>query len=38
MQDLLARLRDVQFVRYILASVGALAVDMACFLLLEAIE
>ena len=36
MQDLLARLRDVQFVRYILASVGALAVDMACFLLLLA--
>lgn len=30
--DLLIRLRDVRFIRYVLASVGALAVDMGCFL------
>lgn len=36
MQAAFARLRDIRFVRYILASVGALAVDMGCFLLLLA--
>ena len=36
MQAVFARLRDIRFVRYILASVGALAVDMGCFLLLLA--
>ena len=30
----LARLRDIRFLRYLIASVGALAVDMGCFLLL----
>ena len=30
------RLRDVRFIRYVLASVGALAVDMGCFLALLA--
>ncbi|MXO96814.1 GtrA family protein [Erythrobacter aquimaris] len=34
--ELLARLRDVRLVRYGLASIGALAIDMACFLLLLA--
>lgn len=33
MLDLILRLRDVQFVRYFIASVGALAVDMGSFLL-----
>ncbi len=28
------RLKDVRFIRYVLASVGALAVDMGCFLVL----
>lgn len=32
--DILTRLRDVRLVRYILASVGALAIDMGCFLAL----
>jgi putative flippase GtrA len=32
--ELLTRLRDVRFVRYMLASVGALAVDMGSFLAL----
>lgn len=32
--DLLIRLRDLRFIRYVLASVGALAVDMGCFLAL----
>lgn len=36
MAALLARLRDIRFVRYILASVAALAVDMGCFLALLA--
>jgi len=36
MPALLMRLRDVRFVRYVLASVGALAVDMGCFLALLA--
>ena len=31
---LLSRLRDIRFVRYLLASVGALAVDMGAFLAL----
>ena len=31
---MLAKLRDIRFVRYVLASVGALAVDMGCFLAL----
>ncbi|AOL24959.1 Putative flippase, transmembrane translocase of bactoprenol-linked glucose [Erythrobacter litoralis] len=34
--SLLARLRDVRFVRYLVASVGALAVDMGAFLALLA--
>ncbi len=34
MQDLFARLRNVHFVRYFIASIGALAVDMGSFLLL----
>jgi putative flippase GtrA len=34
MPALLARLGDVRLVRYLLASVGALAVDMGCFLAL----
>lgn len=33
---LLTRLRDLRFIRYVLASVGALAVDMGCFLALLA--
>ncbi|WP_247712804.1 GtrA family protein [Qipengyuania intermedia] len=37
MIGLLARLRDVRLIRYGLASVGALAVDMGSFLLLLAI-
>lgn len=37
MVAMLARLRDVRLVRYLLASVGALAVDMACFLALLAV-
>lgn len=32
--DLATRLRDIRFVRYVLASVGALAVDMGAFLAL----
>ena len=34
MTALLARLRDIRFLRYILASVGALAVDVGTFLAL----
>ncbi len=34
MSALLLRLRDIRFIRYVLASVGALAVDMGCFLAL----
>jgi putative flippase GtrA len=34
MSAILIRLRDVRFIRYVLASVGALAVDMGCFLAL----
>ena len=34
MLDLVARVRDVRFLRYLLASVGALAVDMGSFLAL----
>ncbi len=34
MSAILIRLRDIRFIRYVLASVGALAVDMACFLAL----
>lgn len=34
LSELLLRLRDVRFIRYVLASVGALAVDMGCFLAL----
>ena len=36
MTNLLIKLRDVRFIRYVLASVGALAVDVACFLALLA--
>ena len=32
--QMLMRLRDIRFIRYVLASVGALAVDMGCFLAL----
>jgi putative flippase GtrA len=35
--ELAARLRDVRFMRYLLASVGALAVDMGSFLALLAL-
>lgn len=34
MTDLLLRMRDIRLLRYLLASVGALAVDVGCFLLL----
>lgn len=34
---LIARLRDIRFVRYVLASVGALAVDVGTFLALLAV-
>lgn len=34
MASLLLRLKDVRFIRYVLASVGALAVDMGLFLAL----
>ncbi|HEY7806618.1 MAG TPA: GtrA family protein [Croceibacterium sp.] len=37
MLDLVARVRDVRFLRYLLASVGALAVDMGSFLALLAL-
>lgn len=37
MVAMLVRLRDVRLIRYLLASVGALAVDMACFLALLAV-
>jgi putative flippase GtrA len=37
MAELVSRLRDVRFLRYLLASVGALAVDMGSFLALLAI-
>lgn len=37
MPALLARLRDIRFLRYLLASLGALGVDMGCFLALLAI-
>ncbi|MCL6250227.1 GtrA family protein [Altererythrobacter sp. KTW20L] len=36
MPAMFLRLRDVRFIRYVLASVGALAVDMGCFLALLA--
>ncbi len=36
MTALIDRLRDVRLLRYLLASVGALAVDLGCFLLLLA--
>lgn len=36
MAALLSRLGDVRLIRYLLASVGALAVDMGCFLALLA--
>lgn len=35
--SILARLRDVRFVRYVLASVGALAVDVGSFLALMSV-
>lgn len=34
MTAILARLVDLRFLRYLIASIGALAVDMGCFLLL----
>ena len=34
----LARLRDIRLLRYLLASTGALAVDIACFLALLALS
>jgi len=37
MAELVSRLRDVRFLRYLLASVGALAVDMGSFLALLAL-
>ena len=37
MSTLLAKLRDIRFLRYILASVGSLAVDVASFLALMAL-
>lgn len=37
MVAILARLGDVRLVRYLMASVGALAVDMGCFLALLAL-
>jgi putative flippase GtrA len=37
MSEILARLRDVRLLRYLLASVGALAVDMGSFLALLAL-
>jgi len=37
MVAMLTRLRDVRLIRYLLASVGALAVDIACFLALLAL-
>ena len=37
MSTLLAKLRDIRFLRYILASVGSLAVDVAGFLALMAL-
>jgi putative flippase GtrA len=37
MIELVTRLRDVRFLRYLLASVGALAVDMGSFLALLAL-
>lgn len=37
MTELLAKLRDVRFARYLLASVGALAVDVGTFLALLAL-
>ena len=36
MTNLLIKLRDARFIRYVLASVGALAVDVGCFLALLA--
>lgn len=36
MTDILVKLRDIRLLRYLLASVGALAVDIGCFLLLLA--
>lgn len=36
MTDLFFKLRDIRLLRYLLASVGALAVDVGCFLLLLA--
>ncbi len=37
MSALILRLKDARFIRYVLASVGALAVDMGCFLALLAL-
>lgn len=37
MTDLLAKLRDIRLLRYLLASVGALSVDMGSFLALLAV-
>lgn len=37
MVAMLTRLRDVRLIRYLLASIGALAVDIACFLALLAL-
>ncbi len=37
MSDLVTRLRDVRFLRYLIASAGALAVDMGSFLALLAL-
>lgn len=36
MTELLLKMRDIRLLRYLLASVGALAVDVGCFLLLLA--
>lgn len=36
MSAFILRLRDIRFIRYLLASVGALAMDMGCFLALLA--
>lgn len=37
MTDLIAKLRDIRFARYLLASIGALAVDVGSFLALLAL-
>lgn len=36
-QAMIGRFADVRFIRYLLASIGALAVDMGCFLALLAL-